>query len=350
MGINKKGSKPKVALIDLDLEGFSLSNNFDTFSDESNTFDAVRLSQKIVSEYGISDDIKLQHEVIDGIKKMLIPTKNYPNIKILCGPKKGFEENEFCEVRQNDIVFILETIINEYDIIIVDTNSDAEYEKIFPLFSMARNVYSVLEMNTNALQVENRLRKHIDTYLNSQKVKYILNKDIEGGKVTSKDIENQLDYSFISKIPAVESEKMFDIDFNKDFLINQNDKNLLKTRYEIIKVANDIWPIKNFEVLDSKMKALFEEKKEESKEYTNKWLGMIMKSIGFEAEDEDAIKQALKNSRVVEKARTFSFKDAFNKIKLGAKEISSDVEKEKEFKRLEDKSMVSDEDIDGGNE
>lgn len=340
MGINKKGTKPRVALIDLDLEGFSLSNNFDTFSDDKNIFDAAREAQRIVSDYGLLDNVNLQHEVIDNIKKMLIPTKNYSNIKILCGPKRSFKEEEYCDIRQNDIVFILETIMNDYDIIIVDANSDAEYSKIFPLFSMARNVYSVLEMNMNALNNENRLKGHLDNYLDKQKLKYILNKDVEGGDIDSKLIEEELGYSFISKIPAVDSSKMFNLDFKKEFIINQNEKELLKTRYEIIKVANDIWPIKNFEVLDTKMKALFNETVVvEKKEYSNKWVGMIMKSIGIEAEDEDAIKSSIKNSKIAEKAKDFSFKDIFNKFKSGAKEIHSDIEKNKELKKLEDKSL-----------
>lgn len=344
MGINKKGSKPRVALIDLDLEGFSLSNNFDTFSDDKNVLDAVRESQKIVTDYGIADNINLQHEVIDNIKKMLIPTKNYPNIKILCGPKRSFREEEYCEVRPNDIVFIIETIINDYDIILVDTNSDAEYSKIFPLFSMARNVYSVLEMNMNALKNENRLKGHIDNYLNKQKLKYILNKDVENGDISSSLIEEELNYSFISKIPAIDSNKMFNLDFKKEFLINQNERDLLKSRYEIIKIANDIWPIKNFEILDNKMKALFNEKVvEEKKDYSNKWVGMIMKSIGLDAEDEDAIKSSVKNSKVVEKAKNFSFKETFNKFKFGAKAISSDIEKNRELKKLENKNLTEQE-------
>ena len=340
MGINKKGAKPRVAIIDFDFENFSISNSFDTFNDEKNVMKAIDEAQRIVTEYGIKDNLSLQHEVVDNIKKMFVPTKKYSNIKILCGSNKVFKEEEYTKIRHNDIVFIIETIVNDYDIILVDTNSDAEYSKIYPLFSMARNVYSVIEMNLNVFSGDSRLRGHIDTYLSSQKLKYILNKDIENVSIKSSDIEEQLGYKFVAKVPCVPYEKMFEIACKKDFVINQNDKDLLKVRYELIKAANDVWPIKNFDVLNSKMRSYFHEDESEEiqeKTYSSPLVKMVMEGLGIDSKDTDAIKTSIKNSNVVDKAKDFTFKGFFSKLNSGAKEINKDLKNEKTLK-LEDKT------------
>ena len=355
MGIAKNGSKPKVAIIDLDFENFSISNIFDTLSNDKNIIKAIEQARKAIPNGEMADDASVKHEALDSIKKMLLPTKKNANIKILCGPMASFKEDEFERITENDIVFILETIVNDYDIVLVDTNSDVSYNKIFPLFSMSRNVYSVMEMNLNTFNGESRLRGYIEEFLNTQKLKYILNKEILDSPISSKDIEEQLGYQFLAKIPIVPAEKMFEIDLKKDFLINQREKDYLRHRYEIIKVANDIWPVRNFDELNEKMIALFGGESEivEEDGYSNPLVGFLMKSLGIDNSDKDAIKTTVSNSKIIAKSKEFSFKDMFNKFGKGIEEIKKDATQKNiesnsdDVKAIEDKSEESDSN-DGG--
>ena len=37
--------------------------------------------------------------------------------------------------------------MSDYDVVLVDVNSSIEYENLFPLFSMSRNMYFVMDMD-----------------------------------------------------------------------------------------------------------------------------------------------------------------------------------------------------------
>ena len=58
---------------------------------------------------------------------------------------------------------------------------------------MSRNIYSVLEMKMSSFQSEARMRSHLETYLNPEKIKFILNRDLEASLSSSK-VEEELGY------------------------------------------------------------------------------------------------------------------------------------------------------------
>ena len=332
LGLNNlNGNKPKVAIIDLDIAGFNISNTFETNDKEKNLIEAVKQTQRIINSDGfIIDNKGLQNDVIDSIKKMFIPSKKYSNIKVLGGPDRRYFESDSLSIRQNDIVFIIEAIIDDYDLILVDMNSDVEYAKFYPLFSMSKDIFLVMEMTFNCFNNNNRIMEHISELLGNQKIKHILNKEIENNDlvISSDDFDKYLEYNFIAKIPAINPEILFNDEYKKEFIINNPSKDLLKIRYEIIKIANNVWPIRNFEKLAEKMNLIFN-KEEEIKKVNddnneNKIIGFIKKSIGLEKKDEDFIREALKNNKVV---NNIGLKKSIDKLKSGMKEIINDTNK-----------------------
>lgn len=339
-GINTlKGVKPRIGIIDLDLANFGITNAFEAENKEKNIIRASIEVQKIIKEDGtLNDNKSLKKEVIDNIRKMFVPTSKYPNIYILGGPERDFYENDSYEFNKNDIVFIIEAVIDDFDVLLVDMNSDWEFSKVFPLFSMSRDVYSIVEMDFRAFKAQTRQEVHISDYLSSKKIKYIFNKKLSDDEspVTAKEIENTLGYSFLAKVPNVSKEEIFLCDFNKEFIINRNKKDLLETRYEIFKISNDIWPIKNFDKLAQKMESLFNQKEqivEEEKQLTgkeNKISEFLKKTIGLEPEEEDAIKEGLKNSKNIQSLKEVSdkikkaFKDTIDNLNLDKSSVSAD--------------------------
>lgn len=323
-GINTlKGVKPRIGIIDLDLASFGITNVFGTENKEKNIIRASIEAQKIIKEDGtLNDNKSLKKQVIDDIKKMFVPSSKYSNIFVLGGPERNFYENDSSEFRSSDIVFIIEAVIDDFDILLVDMNSDCEFTKVYPLFSMSKDIYSVLEMNFKAFKAQTRQEEHLNDYLSSKKIKYIFNKKIVSEEITVgvKDIEKSLDYSFLAKVPYVSPEEIFIADFNRDFIVNRNKKALLETRYEIFKIANDIWPIRNFDKLAQKMESMFNntgEIVEEEKQLTgkeNKLSEFLKNAIGLEEEEEDLIKEGLKNNKNMQ-----TFKDIGDKMKKAVK-------------------------------
>lgn len=333
-GINTlKGVKPKIGIIDLDLAGFGITNVFDAENKEKNIIRASIEAQRIIKDDGtLNDNKSLKKEVIDSIKKMFVPTSKYPNISILGGPERDFYENDSYEFTNNDIVFIIESVIDDFDVLLIDMNTDWEFTKVFPLFSMSRDVYSIIEMDFRAFKAQTRQETHISDYLSTKKIKYIFNKKLDDdmASVSAKDIESTLGYSFLAKVPNIDRKEIFELDFNKEFIINKNKKDLLETRYEIFKIANDIWPIKNFDKLAQKMESIFTQKEnivEEAKQLTgkeNKVSEFIKKTIGLEPEEEDLIKEGLKNNKKVQ-----SVKEISDKLKKALKDTITNLNLEK---------------------
>ncbi len=313
------GSKPRIAIIDLDLAGFGASYVFKTQNKEKNIIMASIEAQKIIKKDGtLNDNKSLKLEVIDKIRKMFVQTSKYSNIFVLGAPEREFYENDSYEFASNDIVFIIESIVEDYDIILVDMNSDWEYSKVFPLFSMSRDIYMILDMDFKAFYAHKRQIGHITDYVSENKLKYVLNRKLpdEEVSITADEISSSLGYKFLSKIPDIPRKNMFEVDFKEEFVIMVNNKNFVETRYELMKTANDIWPIKNFDRLAQKMEAIFNRKEEiiqEEKQLTgkeNKVVKFLKDTIGLEDEDVDEIKEGLKNSKSSQ-----SVNEIFDKVK-----------------------------------
>lgn len=345
MGLNNiNGNKPKVALIDLDIAGFNLSNNFDTLDNDKNLLKAVEESKKIITEDGLIDNKGLQAKVIDNIKKMLIPTKKYSNIKILCGPKNRYEDNDLNFVTHDNIVFILETIADDYDVILVDCNSDIEFSQIFPLFSMSKDIYSTIEMSFNSFNNNNRLDEHISQFLSSQKIKYVLNKELidENIILTGDDFKDFLDYNFVARIPYINPITIFNTDYEKNFIINKTDKDLLKTRFEIIKLANNIWPIKNYDKLAKKMGEIVKNKKDNKEDLEEEsLLEKIFIKLGFEKEEKDNINDIVKENALKNKIKNFNIKQKIDVLQKGIQELGKN--KQKNIESFEESSEIKEE-------
>lgn len=368
-GINTpKGSKPRIGILDLDLAGFSATDIFKTANKEKNIIMASIEAQKIIKKDGtLNDNKSLKKEVIDKIRKMFVQSPKYSNIYVLGAPEREFYENDSFEFTNNDIVFIIESVIDDFDVLLVDMNSDWEYSKVFPLFSMSRDIYNVIDMDFRAFYAQKRQIDHILEYASEKKIKYILNRKLDDSKtpITADEIEKILEYKFISKIPNIAREDIFDIDFKEEFLIMAKGSKFIEARYEIIKTANDIWPIKNFDRLAQKMESIFNKKEaivQEEKQITgkeNKFTKFIKDTIGLEDEEVDVIKEGLKNNKSVQ-----SFSEITSKIKKAvtdtinnfgesspkslsdeAKEVEDSSENE-DVKQIEDSSNESD----GGDE
>lgn len=353
-GINTpKGVKPRIGIIDLDLAGFGISDTFKVADKEKNIIMASIEAQKIIKKDGtLNDNRSLQKEVIDKIRKMFVQTSKYSNIFVLGAPEREFYENDSYEFSKNDIAFIIEAVVEDFDVILVDMNSDWEYSKTFPLFAMSRDIYNVVDMDFRSFYAQKRQTDHILEYTTEKKLKYILNKKIPDDKapVTADEIEKILGYSFISKIPNIAREDIFNIDFKEEFVIMVNNKDFIETRYEILKTANDIWPIKNFDRLAQKMEAIFNKKEEiiqEEKQLTgkeSKVTKFIKDTLGLEDEEVDVIKEGLKNSKGAQ-----SFGDITDKIKKAVSDtlnnfgVSSPSTKslEEEAKEVEDTENVT---------
>ena len=81
---NIKGRKPRIAIIDLDFQGFSTSRFFDTINKENHIFTAIDAAAKAIDDLGEMKNLtKIEaNEIHDTILHAFVPAKKYRNIKM----------------------------------------------------------------------------------------------------------------------------------------------------------------------------------------------------------------------------------------------------------------------------
>jgi len=269
MGVNNtQGKRPRIAIIDTDVEGFNLSSLCGTLDDKKNILSSlyeVRKSMNLkTGELVVSNREKTL--IVEKVRKELVTHPKFKNIDIYGGPKREYMEEDSKQLSVNSFVFILDTIMSDYDVVLVDVNSSIEYENLFPLFSMSRNMYFVMDMDYNTFLNSKKQQSYLEGIADAATFKYILNKclpDIDDKKlIFNKESMKQLGYEFIAKVPRVDEVTMLNSLYTGEPIV-MNPNVPVQTRYEIIKIANDIWPIKNFGKIEEKVLELMKSDKEE---------------------------------------------------------------------------------------
>lgn len=273
MGVNSlSGKKPRIAIVDTDLSGFNVSNLCGVNDDKRNILVALKEVKKVISNKG--DLIGSEKDVAivsEAIKKCLVPHPTYKNIEILGGTSKSYDDTDSKLLRVDDFVYLLENFLDDYDVVLIDVNSSAEYGALFPLFSMSRNLYFVMDMDYNCFMNNKRQQTYLNSIGNPLKFKYILNKfidDPESKMVFNVNrMEEDLDYSFEAKVPKIDDIQFLNSICTNKPIITDTTKETLLIRYEILKIATQLWPIKNFDKIEAKMNELLTpvEIEEESK-------------------------------------------------------------------------------------
>lgn len=260
-GINNlQGRKPKVALIDGDFLGFGLTQLLKAEDKEKNLMAAIGHANSVVDakkEGKISSDKAAVALAVESIKECFVPLKENKNIEFLGGGIGPISDEDYQKVNSYAIVFIIEAILKEYDIIIADITSDIELKLWYPLFVFSRELYSIIDADllsvTNCLKQQKIISEFIDK---STKLQYIYNKCLDGDEILFKpeNIQELSGFVPIAKVPYISREKMINYAYEGKLIINEEEDDSELIRFEFLKLANRIWPIKDFDKIAEKIK------------------------------------------------------------------------------------------------
>lgn len=264
-GVEKPdGKKPRVALIEADLQNLSIGTLLGIEDDKKNLKTVMDKIATIVTPKGISGNLAEIEEVNDFIKTCFKSYNLCKNLECLVGSQLTLPEIE--NISSYYYLYLIESIHRDYDAIIVDTNSSMAHITTLPLLNIAKHCYYILNLDFN--NVRNNVRykdflKEIGVY---HKVKYILNQDIINDTNESPnsgvDVEpliftadnlNDSYFTLEARIPIIPQTVFLNRLYEGTPIVLDDKKYTLKTKYEILKVANQIWPIKNFKELEDKV-------------------------------------------------------------------------------------------------
>lgn len=264
-GVEKNGRKPRVALIEADLQNLSVGTLLQIEDDKRHLKAVVDKISTIVNDQGnLTGDLKETEQVNDFILDCFKPYYRAKNLEALVGSQLKFNQIE--SVKPYHYVYLIDAIVDHYDVIIIDTNSSLTHVTTYPLLHMANTCYYVINLDFNNVRNNVRYKSILKEMGILDKVKYILNEDIDPDGdnrghegldleelVFTADHLDDSDFKLEGRIPALPKTVFLNRLYDGLPVVLDNKKYTLKARYEILKVANQIWTIKNFKDIEKQL-------------------------------------------------------------------------------------------------
>jgi len=260
----KDGRRPKVALIEADLQNLSVGTLLQIEDDKKHLKAVIDKVNTIINENGnLHASLKETEKVNDYIRSCFKPYYRAKNLEALVGSQLTFAEIE--NVKPYHYVYLIDAIIDQYDVVIIDSNSSLTHVTTYPLLHMAKNCYYVLNLDFNNVRNNVRYKDILNEIGIGQKVKYVLNEDItqdsEDGSsgqeleelIFSADHLDDSDFKLEARIPTIPKTVFLNRLYEGTPVVLDDKKYTLKARYELMKVANQIWPIKNFKEIEEQV-------------------------------------------------------------------------------------------------
>ena len=245
---NEKGERPKVGLIEADLQNLSLGTLLQLESDEKNVKTAMMKISEIITEEGeLVGSSREIEEVNNFLKKCFMPYYHVKNLRALVGSHLKFDELQ-SEVKGFHYSYLIDSIMDEFDVLIVDTNSALTHVTTYPLLHMAKSCYYILNLDFNNIRNNQRYKETLEGIGISDKVKYILNEDVSKEDTSGEKLiftADHLDDSFKleAKIPVMPKTVFLNRLYEGKPIILDETGKYDDVRHEILKIANQIYPI-----------------------------------------------------------------------------------------------------------
>lgn len=258
----KGGKKPRVGLIEADLQNLSLGTLLQIEDDSKNLKTVMNKISTIVTESGdyIGNNPREIEEVNNYIKSCFIPYCRIKNLEALVGSQLTMQELE--EISSYYYIYLIDAIAEHFDVIIVDSNSALTHVTTVPLLYMAKNCYYILNLDFNNVRNNMKYKDVLSEMGILNKVKYVLNEDIVNeieNPETGTNIEKLIfdsnhledsEFKLEAKIPIIPKTVFLNSLYEGTPIVLENRDVTEKAKFEILKVANQIYPIKNFSKIE----------------------------------------------------------------------------------------------------
>lgn len=262
-GVLKDGKPPRVAIIDADLQNLSVGTLLGIEDEKYNLITAIKKIATICSKDG---SLSTTEKGLDEVKKFVLncfkpyEIGNLKNLKALVGSQHFFEEvSQF--VQPIHYSLLLHLIEDEFDVIIIDSNSSLSHITTQSIVGAAKTCYYVLNLDFNNVRNNIRYQSTLDENNILEKTKYILNEDIspdmeeyDGLEYTSEKVEEQLVLE--AKIPMIKKQFFLNCVFEATPVILTDFPEVLRAQYELLKIANQIYPIETIGQIEKEVKML----------------------------------------------------------------------------------------------
>lgn len=257
----RNGERPKVAIIEGDLQSLSVGTLLQIEDPMRNLRAALLEISRVVNKNGelVGNPIE-QREVEKKVLDCFVPYHKVANLYALVGSELSLRDLH--EINASQYYYLVSILVKHFDVIIIDTNSSLEHITTGPVLELARACYYILDLDYNNIRNNIRYRKDLDD-LCEGKVRYILNRDMtkdgqmkttERLSYTAADLEAN-GFELDARIPMIDLSIMYNRVYDGTPLIFDDSPATLKARGELMKIAGSIVPLQEAE--KKKHKGLF---------------------------------------------------------------------------------------------
>lgn len=249
-GVAEDSRPVKVALVEADLQNLSIGTLLGLEDEKRNLKTAINTAKLVVEELSGKEnaaDPSLAAEVRETIKSCFIPYPKLSNLHVLSG--SNLTISEVARIRPEDYKYIIETVYNFYDYIIVDSNSSLHHTTTRVMLEMATKAFYILDLDFNNIKNNGRYFRDLETLGIINKVKWILNKGVAGADITAGDVEKWLGIKLFAVIPKLDDITMINSTFRAEPIIFNNAAETAEARRQILKIAGYIHPVREAENL-----------------------------------------------------------------------------------------------------
>lgn len=246
----RDGSPPRVAIIEGDLQTLSVSTLLQLDDKERNLKSALDKVSEVVDKNGV---LIGSDEDIDDVRRYVLscflPYNKVSNLYGLIG--SNLSRSDISKINSYQYYFLIELIVDYFDIVIVDTNSALEHRTTGPLLELANTCFYILDLDYNNVRNNLRYKKELTEFGILHKVKYVLNRDVDTKEIkehseklafTSNELVSS-GFKLEAKIPMVDLSVMYNRTFTGNPLIFDVKPETKGARKELFIIADEIWPI-----------------------------------------------------------------------------------------------------------
>ena len=249
------GKPPRVALVEADLQNLSLGTILQIEDDKYNLLTAFQSIGKLfdMDNNLIGDEIDiLQTDRI--IDECFLPYDECKNLYALVGSQLTLDQ--FIGMEQIYYYYIIGRICDKFDVIVIDTNSSLAHSTTYPFLRMSKKCFYVLNLDYNNVRNNVRYTSYLRELNVLDKIKYILNEDIPKGvkntelgayedlKYNGNDIAKRFD--LVARVPMIPKVDFLNTLYEGKPICLSTSESTRLARYEIAKIANEIWPMSDY--------------------------------------------------------------------------------------------------------
>lgn len=254
-GKKKKNEKrPKIALIEGNFQTLSINT---LLQDGESDFDLINALKAVATILDEDGNVNASQEQIKKVKtfimKSFVSYQSIPNLYILSPILfEGETYAELNHINPYHYFYMIESIVDEFDVIFIDSNSSLEHMTTGPILQLANICLYVIDLEYNNIKMNLRNKALLEQLGLQNKVRYILNRNQVEESSSKVEFEEEVlkkEFHMIGKIPTIDDVIVYNHTKQGIPVILDKKTDTLIARMEITSIADKIWDMDNIKAL-----------------------------------------------------------------------------------------------------